>query len=553
MNGSRITHWIKETVGRLPGTAEAYQRWIVRDRHPTTGYAMDQLVRDLPEWVEHVREARSRDGVSEPRRVLVFAYRQTWFEYATALSLLLAGVGHHVDLAFLPYRRWFETVSDFDVRRQQSYIREVLAPLGDLVHVQNLLRLKRKALPPTWRGEIEKQSLLDVQYILQREDVDPGLDGEAGGLYRFRLRRNLHVAEAAHSLLTERSHDVVMIPNGSVLEFGAFYRIARKLGVHTVTFEFGEQRERMWLAQNDEVMRLDTRDLWRARGELPLSESELSALRSLYAARRGAQIWENFRRRWQAQESQGAQAARRELGLDPGKPVVLICTNVVGDSLALNRQVFTEGMADWLMGAVRHLAKRSDVEILVRVHPGELLGAGHPSVEIVRGALPELPSHVHIIPPESEINTYDLIELAHLGMVYTTTVGLEMVMSGVPVVVAGATHYRGKGFTHDPESWDEFGGAVDGLLSRPLGQRLPQEQVELAWRYAYRFFFEYPFPFPWHLVDFWEDVRNRSLGDLLSPGGLVPYARTIKALLGDPVDWSNPTEPVADAISGMCS
>ena len=39
--------------------------------------------------------------------------------------------------------------------------------------------------------------------------------------------------------------------------------------------------------------------------------------------------------------------------------------------------------------------------------------------------------------------------MSDLALVYTTTVGLEAANLGIPVAVAGATHYRGRGFTHD--------------------------------------------------------------------------------------------------------
>jgi hypothetical protein len=194
-------------------------------------------------------------------------------------------------------------------------------------------------------------------------------------------------------------------------------------------------------------------------------------------------------------------------------------------------------MADWLTSTVGLFASRPEVQLVVRVHPGELLGAGHPSAEIVREALPDLPRHVIVVPPESKVNTYDLIELAHVGLVYTTTVGMEMAMSGVPVIVAGQTHYRGKGFTYDPQSRDEYVEMVADRLERPAGQWLPDTQVELAWRYAYRFFFNYPFPFPWHLVHFWEDMRARPFEVVVTPEGYQPYRRTMRALLGEPIEW----------------
>ena len=221
--------------------------------------------------------------------------------------------------------------------------------------------------------------------------------------------------------------------------------------------------------------------------------------------------------------------------MDDSRPLVLLCTNVVGDSLALGREVFTRGMADWLSLTVKHLGARPDVQLVVRVHPGELLGAGHPSMDILRAAYPELPDQVRAVPPGSDINTYDLIELADVGLVYTTTVGLEMAMKGIPVIVAGQAHYRGKGFTYDPEDRRDYLETLDQLLADPERLRLGEGQVELAWRYAYRFFFEFPFSFPWHLIRFWDDMAKRPFEDLVKDGGDMPYTRTVRALVGLPI------------------
>src|SRR4030067_1081604 len=159
-------------------------------------------------------------------------------------------------------------------------------------------------------------------------------------------------------------------------------------------------------------------------------------------ARRGCQSWSNFARQWQSGMGRGAAVAREALGLDSSLPTVLICTNVVGDSLALDRQIFTQGMSDWLARTIRHPGSPSNLQGVVRVHPGELLGAGQPSVDIVRRSLPDFGHRVTVIPPDSDVNTYDLIGLAHLGLVYSSTVGMELAMVGVPVIVCGPRHYR---------------------------------------------------------------------------------------------------------------
>jgi capsule polysaccharide export protein KpsC/LpsZ len=194
-------------------------------------------------------------------------------------------------------------------------------------------------------------------------------------------------------------------------------------------------------------------------------------------------------------------------------------------------------MADWLAATVRWFGRYPQAQLVVRVHPGELLGAGHPSAEIVRQELPELPPHVTVVGPESPVNTYDLMELAHLGLVYTTTVGMEMAMAGIPVITAGATHYRGRGFTDDPATLPAYLAVLETRLSEPAGRRLAPEAIDLAWRYAYRFFFEYPFRFPWHLVGFWDDLAARPFESVLSLETWSEYAGTIRALAGDPIDW----------------
>ena len=105
-----------------------------------------------------------------------------------------------------------------------------------------------------------------------------------------------------------------------------------------------------------------------------------------------------------------------------------------------------------------------------------------------------IPENIHLISAEDQTNTYDLLEIADVGLVYTTTVGLEMAMSGVPVLVVGQTHYRGKGFTFDPSTWEDYFSMLVSFGQDRESFRLTSEQIELAWQYAYIFFFEYPAP-----------------------------------------------------------
>lgn len=537
MRGTPVRKWLKAALGRSPLAAEIYQRSRRNGVGPTGGYRADRLAEALPRWASALQPSVPPSG----RRALVVSYLIWWLEHSSALSLLLTSQGHQVDLAYLPYRTWKEPWDPFDALCQAIYLREVLETAHGRFRPVDMLRVTPRRLPPELGQAIERQSLLDVQYTLQREDID--LDSPAhGALYRLRLERNRHAAGALLRLLVPGRYAAVVVPNGSVLEFAAVYHAARHLQVPVVTYEFGEQRERMWLAREAQVMRQNTAVVWEAGGRVPLTPVEEDRVRELYRARRGGRRWGNFARQWQSGVSQGAAVTRATLGLKAEAPLVLLCTNVVGDSLALDRQIFTRGMSDWLARTVQHLASREDVQIVVRVHPGELLGAGQPSTDIVRRSLPEFDHQVVVIPPDSTVNTYDLMELAHVGVVYTSTVGMELAMAGVPVIVAGETHYRGKGFTDDPRTWDEYVELLDRRLLEPVGRRLAADRVELAWRYAYRFFFEYPMAFPWHLIGFWEDMEARPMEAVVQPELAERYRGTVEALMGGNVGWTGDAE-----------
>jgi hypothetical protein len=529
---------LKAALGCIPGTAEAYQRYWACDIAPAGGYQLERLERALPSWQAAVTEARAQlpSGTSG-RRVLVIGYLPWWMEYGAALGMLLSAAGHQVELGFLPARTWTKPVSQFDIRRQRAYLRDLFGSAAPALIGRDILAHRQGALSPELEAEAVRQSQIDLQYTLGREEIEIEQDMADKDLYRFRLERNRTCAGAAVGLLASEPYDSLIIPSGSILEFGMIYRVARRMGVPVVTYEFGEQRGRMWLAQNREVMRLDISDLWQACAADPLSALERQMIESLYASRRTGQKWNQFTRRWQSEAGEGPKATADKLGLDLDRKTVLCCTNVVGDSLALDRQLFTRGMADWLAKTVQYFARRPDIQLVVRVHPGELLGAGYPSTEIVRHALQDVIESVHVVPPESKINTYDLVNLTEIGLVYTTTVGLEMAMQGLPVIVAGATHYRGKGFTFDPSTLEEYYRLLDQLIADPQGYRLGREQVDMAWKYAYLFFFHFPFPTPWHLLSFWHEIEARPPESVVRPEVREQYRETIEALVGWPIDW----------------
>jgi hypothetical protein len=435
---------------------------------------------------------------------------------------------------YLPYARWEEPINRFDLRRQDLYTKSVLQKADAILAPLSLLdvKVKNDQLPESLIKVVEVISLRDTQYTEQLEKVD-----QKSPLYRLRLARNRDAAQSALSWMMEESPEVVVIPNGSILEMGIVYEVAMYLGIPTITYEFGEQRNRIWLARDKEVMRQETDDLWASFRDRPIPREELEKVRDLFDSRQKADLWKNFSRQWQIAPSQGGDQVRQSLGLDE-RPVVVLAANVIGDSLTLGRQLFSDSMTDWLERTMKFFAERSDLQLVVRIHPGERYTKGPSVADTVNQALKTIPENIHLISADDQTNTYDLLKIADIGLVYTTTVGLEMAMSGVPVLVVGQTHYRGKGFSFDPTSWEEYFSLLASFAQDQDSFKLTREQVELAWQYAYVFFFEYPAPFPWPMPKFWKELDEWPIERVLSPEGLAEYGDTFRYLVGEPRVWA---------------
>lgn len=536
---------LREFLGDLPLTAEI--DWMLRskNRPRKDHYNLMRLQTSLPAAMDAVRPFAQ--NAKSGKKVLFFATLHYWIEQSAYLGLVLAGMGHDVTLLTLPYSEWHKEKDKFTQRQRILHTHDALKVLSPLVkHVSmldiqsssrvshgTLRAVKHADLPEKIQQDIKEVSLWDAQYTLMREEVDMNDAGDRA-LYDLRIERNTFAAKAALQYMQTNKPDVVLIPNGLILEMGIVFRVARYLGIDAVTYEFNDQREQIWLAQNSSIMQQDTDYLVDARCSLPMTDAMFERVADLENARRGARVWGKSKRLWQYVSSQGAAETRKVLNLD-GRPVVMLAANVLGDSLTLGRDIFAASMTEWITKTVQYFAKRTDVQLVIRVHPGEKLVPQAKSMgTVVREALPDLPNHIHVIGALDKVNTYDLIEIANVGLAYTTTVGLETAMNGRPVISCGQTHYRGRGITIDPNTWDEYYATLEKVLGDIPAHQMNEKQVEFAWNYAYRFFFEYPRPFPWRLMNFWDDLEVWPLEKVLS---MAQFKDTFEFLVGEPFTW----------------
>ncbi len=293
---------------------------------------------------------------------------------------------------------------------------------------------------------------------------------------------------AAGAILDDFQPELVFMLNGLFGPERGIREAALARGVRTPSYEVAPRGGALVFSQDAPAPDYDVDELWAAVGDRPLSDTQRAEVLGLLAdRRRGVGAHESY----YDGVADSPVAIRRDLGLEQGRRVASLFTNVTWDSATVGHDIGFESMFDWVEQAVR-LMSESDMDLVVRIHPAEgRWGTREDVREVVTSRVGEMPANVRFVTAADPISSYALVEISDLVLAYTTTVGLEAAVQGKRVGVAGDTHYRGRGFTIDLDGPQDL---ADILAGEPAP--LAQESVELAIRYAHMFFFRAMIPFP---------------------------------------------------------
>jgi hypothetical protein len=327
-----------------------------------------------------------------------------------------------------------------------------------------------------------------------RGNLDPEPKGEV--VLRRYLEAAILSARSLVRLLRLKGHDVAVMNHGIYVPHGITSAVCRAAGTRVVTWNLAYRKQCAIFSHDDtyhHTMLAEPVTDWDGMDWSPRQEKTI--LDYLESRRRGTRDWIWFNN---SPDDDMASFAERT-GLDWSHPVVGMLTNVVWDAQLHYPANAFPGMVDWALRTIAYFETRPDLQLLIRVHPGELAPTGgstksrQPMVEEIEARFPRLPRNVFVIPPESPISTYTAMLRCDSVIVYGTKTGVELTSFGVPVIVGGEAWIRNKGLTLDASTAEEYFRLLDRL---PLGRRMDEQTVARARRYAFHFFFRRMIPLP---------------------------------------------------------
>jgi hypothetical protein len=345
---------------------------------------------------------------------------------------------------------------------------------------------------PTYRQgklSIGEHALAGALRFFARGTLQGENQGEA--ILRRYLLASLLTARVAERLLEDDSYKAWVFHHGIYVPQGLIGEVARSRGVHVVNWNPAYRKTCFVFSHGDtyhHTLMHEPTAAWEDLDLTPQLEGKLMGyLQSRWV---GSQDWIWFHERPETD----LRAIRRQLGIDPGRPVIGMLTNVVWDAqLHYPANAFPD-MIDWVVQTIKYFGARPDLQLVIRAHPAEITG-GVPSrqliADVIHDTFPHLPANVTVIPAHSRLSTYAVMSLCDCAIIYGTKTGVELSSYGIPVIVAGEAWIRNKGISRDATSPEEYFRILDGL---PFGRGLDERTTHRARKYAYHFFFRRMIP-----------------------------------------------------------
>lgn len=351
-------------------------------------------------------------------------------------------------------------------------------------------KFEYKGLPV---GELVRPS---VNHFCRVEDIESfGKDDSiTRRIYKDFLSGAVVMTHICERILSLHAPDVVVMMNGLFMPQRIMLELSKRKGIRTVIFECGLMPDTISLLHNHYID-YGKLDGWEKYKAVPLTEQEDNCV-STYISKRKTGEGQTMDY-WKKLESNTLNI-QNELGITNYKKIVVLFPNVTWDSAYFGLNIMFNNMHEWIQKTILYFSDHPEICLIIRAHPSEATwthGMRDSVFKWINDTYKEELNHnIKLISSDSSLSSYALMEMSDVGLVYTSTTGLEMALMGKPVVLAARVHYWGRGFTIDPGSEEEYYHVLNRLLFSDDCSKNFTPNIEIAKRYAHFIFFKASIP-----------------------------------------------------------
>lgn len=331
------------------------------------------------------------------------------------------------------------------------------------------------------------------EFLLDRKKASLVFDDVEWADYLIALRHACLSLLAAKRVVDTQRPDVIVAYNSLYSVNRAACEYARSRGARVVFLHAGlnlSRRLETLLVGEDHTVRFYEQMLafWPHVREVPCSPTLIERVADHFVELlRGRNVFA-----YSAASTSDEDRVREVLGLD-ARPVVVATMSspderFAGETVGVMRTAHDGAFRDqreWISALCDWAASRSDVQIVVRVHPREFPNKREAATSEhgrqLRETLASIPANVRVNWPEDSVSLYDLACVTDVFLNAWSSAGKEMAMLGLPVVVwAPDLLFYPDDLNIAARTPDLYFAAIDAALRSGWSS----ERLRLAWRWC---------------------------------------------------------------------
>lgn len=323
-------------------------------------------------------------------------------------------------------------------------------------------------------------------------------DSDIARTYRGYVYSGAVALFALKNLIEFYKPDIFFMFNGRLSNIKIALEICQRKSIRYITHERGRIIESLQIIENDISLSkkhfLQRNKDW---SDIPLDQIELNQITTLMNNRRQGKDmeWKSY-----SPPPQNIEEIKTKLGTNTYSQIWVLFTSSDDEVIAFPDWLGVyKTQLDWIKATIEYAALHKDVNLIIRVHPNTAgkKATGNNTQQLDALKLLDLSRapNIKMIMPESSISSYTLMDIADLGLIYMSTVGLEMACLGKPVIMAAPSIIEGMPGVPTLQSTDEYFQLLDKFYSGQYSYD-PVKLRQYGHRWAYSHFYRSSIPFP---------------------------------------------------------
>ena len=275
--------------------------------------------------------------------------------------------------------------------------------------------------------------------------------------------------------------ELVILYNGT-LSFESYIRAyCKQKEIDYITHETYVGQNSWIYKKNDEVMKLTWNEQWKEFNKKKFSEEQsIKAQDFIEGLRHGKQMYAKLN-----------EPTPLETMVKKDVEFAVLFTNLNFDTAVLGRNPHFNSMEDWIIQVIDYWIKEQiALNLIIRIHPGEVKLIT-PSADFIGPKIRDRikgVSNIILFDAMDKVDSYTLIENMKFGLIYSSSIGLEISYLNKLCLIAGDAFYKNEDFVSFPKDRTDYFAILKEMTSGTYPEKNEETKKSLL-KFIYFIYF----------------------------------------------------------------